>query len=364
MRQAIDRGAPHAPALPTVYRAGLGRRLPAGFIRVGPLSAIPQTLQDLGIDADAVMVQAGVPPAVFGDPDNAMSFHVLAGLLALSTQATGRDDFGLLIADRTKTSSLGIVGFLMQQAPSVRTALTDLVRYLHHHDRGGVPHLAIENGTAAVSYLVIEPNVPAIEQIYDLAMAIAFNILRGLCGAAWAPKEVTLSRRRPPLLRPYERVFCAPVRFNAECSAILFPEHWLDTPIETADAALRRMLQEQVDLLDMEEAGQMSEEVRRLLRTALLTHSGSFEDLAAMVGINKRTLARRLEAEGTSFRELSDEIQLEVACQLLKGTAMTITEIGMALRYSETSAFSRAFRQWSGLSPRAWRQRHLAQAPR
>lgn len=358
-----DSGRSALQALPVqIYRAGLGRRLPGAYVRIGAFFALPQVLERIGVDMEPLLAQTGVPRHLFDDPDNAIPFPVGARLILLATQASGRDDLGLLVGEGSNPSSLGLVGFLLQQAPDLRTALADLVRYLHHHDRGSVPFMSISGGMVALGYSILEPNVPAAAQIYDIAIAVGRNVLRGLCGPAWAPCEVTLARRRPAAPGRYERFFGAPVRFDAEQSALLFPERWLDTPIPSADAALRRVLQEQIDLLEAEETG-MANQVRRLLRTALLTHSGSIDELAGLLGLRRRTLSRRLETEGTSFRQLCDEIQFEIARQLLEHTQMTITEIGLSLKYSETSAFSRAFKQWSGVSPRDWRSRRPEDLP-
>lgn len=325
---------------------------------MGPSIAIPDILSDHACDPARVMDRAGVPADTFAHPDNALPFPVFCRLISICAEAVGREDIGLLIAENTSPSNLGLVGFLLQQAPDVRTALADLVRYLHHSDRGAVPFMLVQHGVVVLGYSILEPNVPATEQIYDGAIAITANILRALCGPKWTPSEVTLARHRPDSPSRYERVFAAPVRFDAERSAVHFDEKWLDTRIPTADPALRSMLQEQVDLLEAEEEGDCAEQVRRLLRTCLLTRDGSIADVAALLQITKRTLARRLEAEGTSFRALSDDIRHEIARQLLENTAMTITDIGLALNYSEASAFSRAFRQWADATPREWRARH------
>jgi AraC-like DNA-binding protein len=353
---------PDGIAIPPVrvYRAGLGRRLPKGAVRMGPIIAIPAVMRDFGADLDDILAALGLPADVFGDADNTLPYPVFCKLISLCAEAVGREDFGLLICERIGASNLGLVGFLLKQAPDVRTALNDLVRYLHHHDRGAVPFLTEAGGEVRLGYSILEPHMPATEQIYDGALAIARNVLRGLCGPQWTPTEVTISRRRPSSPARYERFFAAPVRFEAEQSVIVFASSWLDTPIQSADPALRRMLQEQVDLLEVEESSRLAEQVRRLLRTCLLTRSGSFDDVTGLLQISKRTLTRRLEAEGTTFRRLSDEIQYEIARQLIENTAMTMTEIGLVLRYSEASAFSRAFRQWAGVTPRDWRTRHLA----
>lgn len=362
MSVAFAEAGPNGSSPIRIYRAGLGRRLPKGAVRMGPIIAIPAVMAEFGAALDPILSDIGLPSDIFADPDNTLPFPVFCRLVGLCTEAVGREDFGLLICERIGASNLGLVGFLLKQAPDVRTALGDLVRYLHHHDRGAVPFLTLADGEARLGYSILEPHVPATAQIYDGALAIGCNVMRGLCGPHWTPTEVTLSRRRPAAPGRYERFFGAAVRFDAEQSALVFPERWLDTPIEGADAALRRVLQEQVDLLEAEETSGFAEQVRRLLRTCLLTRNGTFDDIAGLLQTTRRTLTRRLEAEGTTFRQLSEEIQYEIARQLIENTAMTMTEIGLVLRYSEASAFSRAFRQWAGTTPRDWRARHIASA--
>lgn len=347
------------PALPgdRVHRAGFGSSVPPGHLRIGPAITIPQVLAGLGVAAEPLFAQAGIPPALFTSPDHTVPMGKLGRLLALAEAQTGRDDLGLLIADGTSAANLGLVGFLLHQAPDVRTALDDLVRYLHHTDRAAVPWLRTADGTATLGYSIIEPNVAALEIIYDGAIAIARNILRGLCGPQWQPSLVTISRRRPSAGHHYERYFAAPVVFDAEATTISFPERWLDTPVETGDAALRRMLHEQIDLVDAEQAGGVPEQVRRLLRGLMMTRRGSIDDVARLLGVSARTLTRRLDEAGTSFRILAEEMQFEVGRQLIENTSMSVTQIAFVLGYSEVSAFSRAFRRWSGTSPLAWRER-------
>jgi AraC-like DNA-binding protein len=156
-------------------------------------------------------------------------------------------------------------------------------------------------------------------------------------------------------MKRHERFFGAPVSFGRECNAVFFREQALDTPIRTADPMLRRILQEQVDLLEAEENGHFTERVRRLLRTALLMSGSSLADLTNLLGMNRRTLARHLKAEGTTFKKLSDEVHFDVARNLLANTVMSVTDVSVALNYSETSAFTRAFRGWAGVPPSEWR---------
>jgi AraC-like DNA-binding protein len=102
-----------------------------------------------------------------------------------------------------------------------------------------------------------------------------------------------------------------------------------------------------------------SDTLRRLLRTELLRGQCSVSDVAGLCRLHRRTLSRRLKAEGTAFRQLADEMRFEIAGQLLSNPRITFSQIATTLGYSEASAFTRAFRRWSGQTPTAWRAVHL-----
>lgn len=350
-------GAAGRNAAPIV-RAGLGRLLPPGYLRVGPLVSIPSILEQFGADPGAIMRQAGVSPEAFAHPDNALPYRSVCRMVWCSMQATGREDIGLLVSDAVSPSNLGLVGFLMKQAESVGGALEDLVRYLHHHDSGAVVRIKRQDALVVLSYAVIDAAEPGANQICDGAIAIGCNILRALCGPKWRPVEVTLSHHQPALPARFERHFGVPVRFDAEESAVMFDASWLERAIPAADAALRTMLAEQIEIMEEMEGCSLTEKVRRLIRATVVSQHGSVDHVAEMLSMSKRTLERRLGEEGMSFRRVSDEVNFEVARHLLESTAMPITQIGLALKFSEASAFSRAFRKWAGESPRDWRLRN------
>ena len=114
-------------------------------------------------------------------------------------------------------------------------------------------------------------------------------------------------------------------------------------------------MQQQIDALDVRHPDDFPEQVRSVLRTALVTGQAGAEQVAALFGMHSRTLNRRLNAFGTHFRVLVDEGRFEIARQLLENSAMEIGRIAWLLGYAEPSAFTRAFRRWSGTTPARWR---------
>jgi AraC-like DNA-binding protein len=80
--------------------------------------------------------------------------------------------------------------------------------------------------------------------------------------------------------------------------------------------------------------------------------------IAQLFSMHRRTMSRHLRMEGLAFRQVANEVRFEIACELLENTDMALSQVAAALKYSELSAFSRAFRRWSGQSPSVWRRSH------
>jgi AraC-like DNA-binding protein len=331
------------------------RAFAEGLIRIGGAAAIPALLRDHGVDPDAVIAEVGFRPGLFDDAENRIPFASLGHLLAICVARTGCSHFGLQVGQQGSPSSLGLVGFLAQHSPDVESALRTLVRYLHHHDRGAVPTLVISEGSAIVGYAIYQPRVEAAEQIADGAIAVIFNIMRRLCGPDWQASEVRFAHRAPPDLGPFRRFFRSPLRFDAEQNAVSFAAEWLKRPLTSADPELRRLLQKQIDELETRMASDFPDQVRRVLRTALLTHAAAANDIATLFSMHPRTLNRHLRACGTTFQQLADEVRFEISRQMLSHSSMTLSEIAAALDYADASAFGRAFCRWSGITPRRWR---------
>jgi len=110
--------------------------------------------------------------------------------------------------------------------------------------------------------------------------------------------------------------------------------------------------------------GPLTEEMRRLLRVEIFKDTCTADMVAGLYAVSRRTLTRHLKAEGRTFRQVANAVRCEVACTLLAETDLPLSQIAEVLNYSEISAFSRAFRRWSGQPPSVWRSNHRARAGR
>ena len=115
------------------------------------------------------------------------------------------------------------------------------------------------------------------------------------------------------------------------------------------------MLEEKIRQMKAGAGSAFSDDIRRLLRTRLMSRRCSADYVAASLAMHRRTLSRRLRRSGMGYRSITNETRFEIARQLLEQTEVPLGQIAAALGYSEASAFTRAFRRWSGVTPTAWR---------
>ena len=324
-------------------------------VRIGITTVIPELLQSLGADPAEVLAEVGLDPQLFADPSNVMSLAARGRLFSHCVARTGCKHFGLLIGQTGHLSALGLLGFLVQHSPDVETALRSFVRFSHLVVRGAGANFALHGDFAILGYEIHQPGVEATDQAGDGAMAMFCNIMRKLCGPEWKPVEVWFAHRRPEDVGPYRRFFGAPLRFDAEQYAIVFPTTWLSYRLPDDDPELRRHLREQIDAIEARYQENFPEQVRSVLRTALLTSHAKADQVAALFSMHSRTLNRRLRDFGTNFQALVDEVRFEIARQMLENSAMEVSQVAAMLDYADASAFTRAFRRWSGATPGVWR---------
>ena len=327
-------------------------------VRTGATAAIPDLLRSLGASPARVFAEAKVDPALFDDPERKIALTALGRLIHRCVARTGCQHFGLLMGQRASLQTLGLVGLMVRYSPDVGTALRSLANYVHLHNRGAVVTLAVTAETAMLSFGIRHPNVEAVDQIGDGAVALMVSMLRTLCGPDWHPVEVWFAHRRPGDVRPFRRFFQAPMRFDAEQNAVVFAADWLDRRLPAADAALQRLLQQQIDALEARHSDEFPDQVRSVLRTGLVTGHASAEQVAALFSMHSRTLSRRLASFGTTFKALADEGRFEIALQMLQDTSLDVGKIAHSLDYADSSAFTRAFRRWTGTTPTDWRAKH------
>ena len=327
-----------------------------GSARIAAYLALPEVLSGLGIDVADVLDAVGLPASIFDDRENLVAYPDLGRLLAVSAQLSNCDYIALLVARHVGLADMGLAGAAAFCGASVDEGLQRFVSHFTLQNTAATVGLSTSRGFSRFTYAIAAPGMTDTAQLPLGAMTIAFNIMQDLCGHGWLPTVVTFASRAPANLQPCQRFFRAPLRFDSDESAIIFESHWLDRPLPSVEPLVRKRTEAQVRERQAALFADFPATVRHLLRKQLVLGECSMDSVAAIFGVHRRTLDRKLRRHGVLFSELLESVQSDVACQLLRDTGMPVQQIAESLRYSSAANFATAFRRWQGVTPSEYRR--------
>ena len=327
----------------------------AGGLRVpiATVASAPRLLAEAGACAKNVATSAGLDPNWFDDPTQTLTFEEIGTYLSECVRATGDDSFPFRVGLAEGLTSLTAVGYLAQNSATVRAALANLSDHIHHF--AGAILVKETAGLASLEYSFMLPWMKGAGLITEAAMGIAVSLLHQLCGDKWKPVELRLARKRPLRVSAWQQCVQAPVQFGARNNILVFRTQDLTHRLERNNADFQHILLKLMAEASADRDEDFTRRVCAVIRMGLLAGDVSSQQIAVRLGISPRTLRRRLRGEGTNFETLQEQMRFEVARDLLEHSTATITQIADQLGYAHSSALSRAFRRWTGLSPRNWR---------
>ena len=295
--------------------------------------------------------ETDLTPAMLADADARVSPSQLCVGWAAAIRLTGDPTLALRIAEATPAGAFGIVEYICRSAPTLGDALTQWCRYLRILD--DAVNVGLVDLGASTALRVIEESEAPAPASHELCFALVVRHARTMLQGDLRVKEVAYAHDATAAQAARHRAFFdAPVRFGAEHTELVLSTDTLAAPLVTADPNLLAILRPSAEEALAREAvtAPLTDQVRRSLRTALRDDDALLDAVAKRLGVTGRTLQRRLKDEGTVFQTLRDELRKDLADRYL-GQGMSFAEISFLLGFSEPSAFFRAFKRWTGLTP-------------
>jgi len=327
------------------------------LVRASALQGYRETVLALGGDPERLMARHGLATTGL-DPEDWVSYPSFLRLLEDTAHATNCPTFGLRLSTVQDINILGVVGFTVQQAPDVRSAVRELNHYFNHVTQGAVASNIVEGGVSQWSFTPKPLLAAPILQQSDLVAGVAIKVMHTLV-ADWEPIAIYLPHSAPADTRPYRKIFKCPIYFDWDTTIVASDAAFLELSLQQANPQLHRLLESHLNVLREHLPEELPGQVSYLIKEALMSGDCSIERVSKVIAVNKRTLQRKLKSQGTSYQELLDEVRFNVACNYLRESTGSLASLAHLLCYSKLSAFSSAFRNRFGLSPRAWRQQQL-----
>ncbi len=341
-----------------------GRRSPRAHILTSAADGVTATIEQIGGDVDRVFGTAGIDLEALANPLNKVDLRCYCNLLDQAARQTGYRDFGLLFGQPFVPHRLGAIGYLTISAPTMNAAINVLCEQFPAHQGNTVLETRSHDGEFALVYEVQDDAVDR-RQDAEFSLMVFRNMFRHALGPAWAPVRVGFSHPDPGQPDEHEQAFDAPVVFGEHTNYLLFRASDLQALMPTADAQLHRIMMQLLRRADGPEGplealrtrspDDFVDTVRE--HVVLQMELGpSLEQTAKALFMSSTTLYRRLRDHGIHFNDLVRTTRCELTMELLRDHTLSLTDISVRLGYSELSAFSRAFRQWTGMSAAQYRR--------
>ncbi|MGY2492899.1 AraC family transcriptional regulator [Cupriavidus sp. CP313] len=310
----------------------------------------------VGLDPYRQLRRAGISPTALVDPDIRVPAKSVMQLLEDSAQLAGAEDLGLRVAEARQLASLGPLWIVMRDGATLRKALEAMARYLHLLNEA--LDLRVEEvGDMAIVRLDFLVGIQgSMRQSTEFVVCLWFRLLRLVSGAAWRPRSVCFTHSAPASLATHRRVFGVPVRFRQEFDGILLPAADLDVAGPACDPALARQAREFLDTKLAQSDSTMPDKVRRLVFTLLPTGGCGAEQVARLLGIDRKTMHRHLTSYGQNYLSIVDEVRVDLVSRYVKNSERPLSEVAILVGFSSPSAFSRWFSARFGCNVSTWRR--------
>jgi AraC-like DNA-binding protein len=274
---------------------------------------------------------------------------------------TRDENLGLHAAEAVQPGDFDVLEYAGRSCATIGEAIEVVNRYIALLRDGAEFHLD-RHGARVIWNLTMAIPLPRI--LNDWTVAVYVVLGRTLIDDDYAPSEVHVTHARPTDTSEYARILRAPVRFGQSDNRLIMPASFLDRPIRQADARLHAVMQRYAgQLLEQRPSPQrFSDRVRVAVTETLRSKRPAVGLVADRLHLSERTLRRRLQDEGTSFTDVVDDVRRKLALSYLDQPNLGLAEIAFMLGFSQTSAFSRAFKRWTGIAPIERRRQHLRPA--
>lgn len=317
-----------------------------------------------GGDADRIFGRAGISPECIDNPTLSLSLDGYCRLFEEAAHQTQHDNLGLWFGHQFRPRDLGMLGYAAVCSPNLGNAVGNLVNLFQYHQQGSLMRLRREDSLLSLEYQIHDGRILERRQDAELSLGMFLNIFRECHGSQWGPLEVHFEHPEPIDAKEHEKAFNAPVYFNQPANALVFRQETLEGIMPNRDLRLLAIVQTCLVNLGFNGFGEgppLVERVRNLVRRRLPDGYPAVADIAREAGVSVASLQRMLSDEGISYRDLVEDLRKDLAVSYLKQRHLALSEIAFLLGYSELSAFSRAFRRWTGHCPRTYRA-HLGAA--
>jgi AraC-like DNA-binding protein len=317
-----------------------------------------------GADRRTLIDQSHLRVQDLSQPDNRMPLATYLSLIKAGIELCGEPALALQFGANVSLSDISILGSMAPPA-TLEEGRQQANRYFRLAIDGGEGETAhrvefrLERGEVWLQFTstLFADNPLLTESAFARCVCDSRKLTAATGGTTQfpAPKAIRFTHAEPGYRAEYDRVFGVPLEFSSSMNALLFGAEMLAMRLPQPSQYVSSLVTERAEALlaKLEESKSTRGRVEAMLIPILHTGEASVETVARALGVSRQTLFRKLRAEGVTFEQVLDELRHQRALEYLNGKNVSVNETAYLLGFSDAAAFSRAFKRWTGASPRA-----------
>ncbi|MEA2909012.1 MAG: hypothetical protein QOJ15_1093 [Bradyrhizobium sp.] len=327
------------------------------------IAMVVESLRNEGVSAKEALAGIHISERQLASPAVRVSANQVMQSYRNAIRLSRNPHFAYHTGLRFHVSTYGMYGFAILSSPDFRRTMAFAVNY-HQLAAPLVDIQILERDEYAVWTMAPIPYPQVDAQLYkfivELQVGVHVSLHRDIMGQMFRPSELHFTFGRPRGAKKDVEVFDCPVRYGQPENKLVFDVSWLNGSPNLGNEVTFSEVSQLCDRLlnELKLSTGLAGKVREIF-LAGMGQPTSLELVAGRLKMSSRTLRRKLEQEGTSFRELIDELRAHAAIKYVRDTNLTIEDIAFALGFSDAAAFRHAFRRWTKSAPHEYRRARI-----
>lgn len=313
-------------------------------------------LESIDIQPEPIYKKAGIAPSLLSNPHARVNVENVDKLWACTMEVIEDPCFAIKMVEFWHPSQIGALGYAWLASTTLRRAIGRAVRYIHVVTED--LNLEVADTPAGLKVTVdLEDSVFTLPQHHDLVLAILMHMCRFNFGEDLQPGEIRLAHPEPDCADAMRDYFRCDIQFDAEQSSLAIARADADLVLRSGNKQIALAHDEMLMKYLIEiKKGDIVQQVKSIILDNLPDGQVTDRLVASELNLSERSMQRRLQEHQTSFRVILDNVREMVAKQYIKNPVNRMSDIAFLLGFSEQSAFSRAFKKWTGKSPLEYRK--------
>ncbi|HEY0077593.1 MAG TPA: AraC family transcriptional regulator [Pyrinomonadaceae bacterium] len=330
-------------------------------IAAGFACALMELAESKGASRKALAERSRIEPAELQDPDNRIPFEKYVALMRAGKELCNDPALALHFGEAFDCTEISIIGLVGRASETFAEGFSQVNRYarlaaeVELDGDGNGDRFQLRHSAGQLWMVDTRKNPNDFPEMTESTFARMMSTSRRYLGETQFVKAVHFTHSEPSYRAEYDRIFRVPLVFESDKNALLTDDVWLTYRAPLASRYVPEVLRTHAESLleKLDSAKSTRGRVESLLTPILHTGEACMDIVARKLGLSRQTLFRKLKAEGVTFEKVLDELRHKLALQYLSGKKTSVNETAYLVGFSDPAAFSRAFKRWTGYSPRA-----------